>query len=83
MQGYDSNTFILNTGSYFLLFAAIIAFYFIRWILNSLMRLCPKYKCARQIGIWSYEKSYTRCAWDGIVKLFIESYFLLSLCVAL
>ena len=43
MMDIDNKNFILNSGSYFIIQTGLLAFYLIRFIINSLAACCPKY----------------------------------------
>lgn len=78
----DKN-FMMNSGSYFILFAGLVGYSVARFILNSMARCCPTSARCRRLGIYAYEESYTGNLWTAAVKLFIESFFDLTMCAML
>jgi hypothetical protein len=78
----DKN-FVMNSGSYFIIFTAILGFQLSKLLINLLARKLSKHKLARRIGVKVHEESYFKIVWDAGLKLFIECYFDLSMCVLL
>jgi hypothetical protein len=72
---------MINSGSYFIIFGAILIFYLLKFIVNVVAIACSRFRRARIIGIWAFEQSYIGSIWDASLKLFIESFFDVSMCV--
>jgi len=83
LNGITDKNFIMNSGSYFILFSGLVLYYLGKYLLNSIAKLCPSYKYSRFVGIWAYENSYKGSLWIASLKLFIESYFDLTMCAAI
>lgn len=61
--GYGSSNFMLNSGSFFIIFIAITVYQIGLFIVHSLMTCCPRIKLARKIGIATYSRSYMEELW--------------------
>ena len=83
MMDIGDKNFMMNSGSYFILFALAVGYSFGRYLLNSMARCCPTSVRCRKLGIYAYEASYTGNLWTSTVKLFIESFFDLTMCAML
>ena len=55
--GIDNMNFFLNSGSFFALMTLIITYYILKGMISCFMRICPKFKIARKIGVWAYNKN--------------------------
>jgi hypothetical protein len=78
--GMTDKNFILNSGSYFIFFAGIIAFKLASIFLNWVALQYPQNKYFRQLGMKNYSKeNWKQIKWET-QKLFLESYFDLCLC---
>lgn len=79
----DSSNFMMNSGSYFVIQASLLVYYFVTYLINKACVYNARYSVARRIGILVYEENY----WSGCVgatyKLFLESYFDIVMCVML
>lgn len=82
MDIVDKNL-LMNSGSYFIISVGLILYYFLKAIINRIAVHCSRKPMARKIGIWAYEKSYKKTMWQAALKLFIECYFDLTMCVML
>ena len=56
--GLGDKNFMLNTGSYFVIFVGVLLFAILKKITNSCMKMCARSERARKIGIKVYEPSY-------------------------
>ena len=54
---------------------------FFKFIVNFLARMMSKSHYVQKVGIWAYEDSYSQTFGSSSVKLFMESYFDLVICV--
>jgi len=82
--GFESNNYLPNSGSIFILQCGIVFFYIFKFALSMILaKRCGKHKAARQIGIWATEKSMRTSFLRAQRKLFMEGYFIISLCVVL
>jgi len=75
---YDCNM-INHSGSFFLILISIICFFLFKALLNSLACCCSKLYYARKLGIWAHEDSYLNTLGQASAKLFMESYFELTI----
>ena len=75
----DKN-FIMNSGSYFILMSIMCVHLLGCFLINFMTARCPKIKTFRKLGMRVYYRSYTRSLMVGQFKLFLESYFDLSIC---
>ena len=75
MFGIGDLNFISNSGSFFIILAAIVGYYFLRVFVSRLMVSCKEWKWARKLGVWTHvDRTFSRIKF-AIIKLFIESYF--------
>ena len=78
--GIKHMNFLANTGSFFLAVILLFGFYFIRIALNTVLaKFYPHNKHARTIGMFLYLKNYLLSPLLAFQKLFLESYFQLTL----
>jgi hypothetical protein len=61
----------------------LVGNFLVCWSLNKLLSFCPKRKFARQIGVRVHSKDGPRQLWNGLRKLFLESYFDMTFAVFL
>ena len=70
----------MNSGSYFVIFAGLLLYMMFNWFINKICTCNAKSSTARNIGIYVYQSSF----WDQFTmsafKLFLESYFDLTIC---
>jgi len=78
--GYDSKSYFLNSGSVFLIQGGLVGFYGTKFVVNKLMGCCAKNKDARKIGIWADEQQWVYKIMQAEMKLFMESYFEITMC---
>ena len=71
---------INNSGSYFLIQIALVAFMLFKFCLNQLAKLMYKSHYARLVGQFAYEDHYLINLSRDSIKLFMESYFDLVFC---
>ena len=76
----NNKNFIINSGSYFPIFAGIALYEIVMSAINYLAVKCSGWYWARKVGMSVYSKSYWKNFKDGGIKLFIESYFDLAMC---
>ena len=70
----------MNSGSFFIMLAFIVASSITSYICNGVALRCYRFNICRMIGVRTYRKSYLRKLSDTTQKLFLESYFDLSFC---
>ena len=83
MMDIENKNFVINSGSFFIIVVGIWLWEIDKAIINTVAKVFARYKWARKIGLWAYEKSHLKLLWAACRKLFIESYFDLSMCVML
>ena len=54
--GYETMNFLINSGSALLILVCIIIYFICRWLVNKVCVLFAKFKVARKIGIFVYDK---------------------------
>jgi|TARA_B110001450_G_C17314709_1_gene356916 hypothetical protein len=69
-----------NSGSYFLIQIALVAFMLFKISLNMLAKLMYHSHVARLVGQFAYEDHYLINLSRNSIKLFMESYFDLVFC---
>lgn len=55
MYDMENQNFLINTGSYFIIFAGMIACDILKFLLNKAAVKCARYRNARRIGMQMYE----------------------------
>ena len=75
-----NKNFILNSGSYFILWAIMTLFTLVKFIINKIAVYFARNPLARKLGIYIYSDSYWNEFKDGAMKLLMESYFDLAMC---
>jgi len=78
-----NKNFLFNSGSYFIIFIGILIFNIGLYIANMIARCFARKKCCRKVGMLVHSKSRCLGIINEIIKLFIESYFDISICVLL
>ena len=78
----DKN-FVMNSGSYFILIFLMCIQLMACSLVNFLTARCPKNKRMRKLGMSVYYRNYKRSLLVGLLKLFLESYFDLTMCALL
>ena len=79
----ENSNFMLNSGSYFVIFLSMICYYFSAYIINKVCVCNAKYAIARNIGVLFHEDDYWTSFIKASFKLFLESYFDLVMCAML
>ena len=83
LLGITGKNFLINSGSFFIFLIGIILFRTIQKSIDFLARCCAHRSTFRKIGVAVHSKSTLKDILLGLFKLFIESYFDLTMCVAL
>jgi hypothetical protein len=74
---------INNSGSYFLIQIALIAYMLLKVALNALAKLLYRFHCFRLLGQFAFEDHYLINLSRSSIKLFMESYFDLVFCASI
>jgi len=78
--GLDNMNFLINSGSFFPVIAGMLTWLILKFLLNKACTYLPHKKWVRSIGIWAYDRQYLHTLSQGTLKLFLESYFDLTMC---
>ena len=78
--GIGDSNFINNSGSYFVIQLGMALYLLFFYLINKICVYSARYSLARKIGIFVYEDNYLGSFIDGVVKLFLESYFDIVIC---
>ena len=78
--GIGDANFMMNSGSYFVIQAAILGYIIALWMVNKACVCGAKNKTVRQIGIFVHSKNYVHDFISASFKLFLESYFDIVIC---
>ena len=81
--GYESLSFLPNSGSVIIFQVLIILYFFLKAFINFFATCCPRSKSCRKIGMWADEKNLTTKMKSAERKFFLEAYLSLSFCVAI
>ena len=81
--GISDKNFIMNSGSYFIVASGVIIITIAKYIINYLAVKLAKFKVARRLGMWAYQKTYFKNSVIANLKLFLEAFFDLTLCAFL
>jgi len=79
-MGFETMNLMLNSGSFFVILVGVLVWMSIKFVINEICKRFYKHKRARDIGVWCYESSYSGQVKQGSYKLFLESYFDLTMC---
>lgn len=74
-SGIDSKSFLPNSGSFFIFMILLVVTPIFEFIVNLICTKLAKYKIFRQIGIMVDKKHRLRFFRQSMLKLFLESYF--------
>mmetsp|Transcript_17852 Transcript_17852/g.27621 ORF Transcript_17852/g.27621 Transcript_17852/m.27621 type:complete len:315 (-) Transcript_17852:321-1265(-) len=80
---YEDLTFIMNSGSFFILLTLILLEPLGRFFITQLCLLFKRFKACRSVGIYFHKKSLFTLTKEGSLRLFMESYFEFCMCASL
>ena len=81
--GIDTKNFIFNSGSYFVFMMGFVIVNAILFLLNKLAARFSNHKAFRKLGLKVYSSSYKTDTKYESSKMYLESYFDLTLCAFL
>ena len=81
--GFDNKTFLINTGSYFILLFGIFAFNLLFATLNFIAVLFSRWRLCRKMGMRYYSPDYKGESINEAIKLVLETHFEISMCSVL
>lgn len=83
MMDIGNMNFLLNSGSFFIFVFMILCFNCIKKLAGLVAKCQAHRKWFRKLGIRVYSKSYAKDLKDELIRLFIESYYDIAMCVVL
>jgi len=78
----DTKIFLFNSGSYFHMQLLMTLSIVLKYILNKMCRLFPRWRIARYLGMKAYQEERGQLR-KGTLRLFMESYLDITMCVFL
>lgn len=85
--GFGDQNYLLNSGSVTIMVVVIMVYHLFKWIVSKLfVRLlykCKKNETILKIGIWGFDEQFLQTYNYANLKLFLESYLDIVICVSL
>ena len=81
--GFESMSFIPNSGSIMIIQVLIVLYFIMKALLNLFASCCARSKSCRKIGIWADEKDVLTKMKSVERKFYLEAYLSLAFCSAI